>query len=179
MRVQKQMLGERLYPTIQKLEPRQPAGKITGMLLELSKTEILLLLENRAALVARVKEAVTVLEDHWQSCRQGVCNTCNLSPKPRAQPAVDGAAAVDVEEKISLVYDLTRLMSAIPEEQKQILRKWIFPKIRELQSAQAFQITDMLLELDHAEIICCLEDQVALVAKVKEAVEVLKTSQQG
>jgi len=60
---QKQMLGERLYPLIQKQQP-ELAGKITGMLLEMDNGELLHLLENQEALDGKVNEAVAVLRQH-------------------------------------------------------------------------------------------------------------------
>ncbi|EIE25350.1 polyadenylate binding protein [Coccomyxa subellipsoidea C-169] len=60
---QKQMLGERLFPLVQRLQP-ELAGKITGMLLEMDNSELLLLLESPDALVAKVDEAITVLKQH-------------------------------------------------------------------------------------------------------------------
>eukprot|EP00803_Ostreobium_quekettii_P009478 evm.model.scf_3314.1 EVM.evm.TU.scf_3314.1 scf_3314:5810-14064(+) len=62
-RQQKVMLGERLYPLVAELQPDR-AAKITGMLLEMDNAEILLLIENPAALLAKVDEAVTVLGEH-------------------------------------------------------------------------------------------------------------------
>ena len=50
---QKQMLGERLFPLIERLYP-DLAGKITGMLLELDNDELLHLLESSEALRAKV-----------------------------------------------------------------------------------------------------------------------------
>jgi polyadenylate-binding protein len=60
---QKQMLGERLYPLVQMQQPML-AGKITGMLLEMDNSELLLLLEDSDALTEKVDEAVTVLKQH-------------------------------------------------------------------------------------------------------------------
>ena len=57
------MLGERLFPLIQRTHPEQ-AGKITGMLLEMDNSELLHLLEDVNALNAKVLEAVEVLEKH-------------------------------------------------------------------------------------------------------------------
>lgn len=61
--VQKQMLGERLYPLINAQEPEY-AGKITGMLLEMDNTELLHLLEDKASLSNKVNEAMEVLKQH-------------------------------------------------------------------------------------------------------------------
>lgn len=58
-RQQKVMLGERLYPLVHGLQPDR-AAKVTGMLLEMDNAEILLLIENPAALAAKVEEAVGV-----------------------------------------------------------------------------------------------------------------------
>ncbi|KAK9819769.1 hypothetical protein WJX72_002177 [[Myrmecia] bisecta] len=60
---QKQMLGERLFPLVQNLQ-RELAGKITGMLLEMDNSELLLLLESPDALEAKVEEAMLVLKQH-------------------------------------------------------------------------------------------------------------------
>eukprot|EP00912_Choanoflagellata_sp_UC4_P000820 UC4_evm9s507 len=60
---QKQMLGESLYPSIQKLQP-ELAGKITGMLLEMDNSELLHLIEDVPALQSKVQEAVQVLKQH-------------------------------------------------------------------------------------------------------------------
>jgi polyadenylate-binding protein len=47
------MLGERLFPLIQSMQP-ESAGKITGMLLEIDNTELLHMLESRDSLKAKV-----------------------------------------------------------------------------------------------------------------------------
>lgn len=60
---QKQMLGERLYPLIQRMYPDLP-GKITGMLLEIDNSELLHMLEHSESLKAKVEEAVAVLQAH-------------------------------------------------------------------------------------------------------------------
>jgi polyadenylate-binding protein len=60
---QKDMLGKRLFPLVQRLQPgRQMAAKITGMLLEMDNSELLLLLQSPNALSAKVNEAIAVLE---------------------------------------------------------------------------------------------------------------------
>merc|ERR1719472_40881 len=60
---QKQLLGERLFPLIQNVEPHL-AGKITGMLLEMDNGELLNLLESPDALNAKIMEALSVLQMH-------------------------------------------------------------------------------------------------------------------
>jgi len=59
----KRFIGERLFPKIQAVEPRR-AGKITGMLLEMDDTELLVLLHDNNALFNKINEALAVLKDH-------------------------------------------------------------------------------------------------------------------
>merc|ERR1719167_1225845 len=59
--VQKQMLGEKLFPAITKYQP-ELAGKITGMMLEMDNSELLILLESEQQLKMKVDEAMRVLE---------------------------------------------------------------------------------------------------------------------
>ncbi|XP_043214453.1 polyadenylate-binding protein 4-like [Amphibalanus amphitrite] len=60
---QKQMLGERLYPMIQRMYP-ELAGKVTGMLLEIDNSELVHMLEHHESLKGKVDEAVAVLQAH-------------------------------------------------------------------------------------------------------------------
>jgi len=59
--VQKQMIGEKLFPAIAKFQP-EIAGKITGMMLEMDNSELLILLESEQQLKHKVDEALKVLE---------------------------------------------------------------------------------------------------------------------
>ncbi|XP_067014137.2 E3 ubiquitin-protein ligase UBR5 isoform X4 [Anabrus simplex] len=60
-----QQLGERLYPKVQALRPSF-AGKITGMLLELTPAQLLMLLASEEALRQKVEEAVELILSHSQ-----------------------------------------------------------------------------------------------------------------
>ena len=51
---QKQMLGERLFPLIQRMFP-DLAGKITGMLLEIDNAELVHMLEDQNSLKGKVR----------------------------------------------------------------------------------------------------------------------------
>ncbi|KAL2232082.1 UNVERIFIED_CONTAM: Polyadenylate-binding protein 3 [Sesamum indicum] len=57
---QRMMLGEQLYPLVERLEPNH-TGKVTGMLLEMDQTEVLHLIESPDALKKKVVEAMDVL----------------------------------------------------------------------------------------------------------------------
>jgi len=58
--VQKQMIGEKLFPMIAKIQPDM-AGKVTGMMLEMDNSELLMLLESEQQLRSKVNEALQVL----------------------------------------------------------------------------------------------------------------------
>merc|ERR550537_624753 len=59
--VQKQMIGERLYPQIAKFQP-ELAGKITGMMLEMDNSELIGLLDSDVQMKTKVDEAMRVLQ---------------------------------------------------------------------------------------------------------------------
>jgi len=59
--MQKQMLGEKLFPMVAKYQP-ELAGKITGMMLEMDNGELLMLLESEQQLKVKVDEALRVLQ---------------------------------------------------------------------------------------------------------------------
>ncbi|OLP86965.1 Sepiapterin reductase [Symbiodinium microadriaticum] len=60
-RMQKQLLGERLYPHVARSRP-EIAGRITSMLLEMENSEVLMLLQSEQHLQAKVDEARRLLE---------------------------------------------------------------------------------------------------------------------
>eukprot|EP00421_Protoceratium_reticulatum_P030300 CAMPEP_0168478644 /NCGR_PEP_ID=MMETSP0228-20121227/63062_1 /TAXON_ID=133427 /ORGANISM="Protoceratium reticulatum, Strain CCCM 535 (=CCMP 1889)" /LENGTH=245 /DNA_ID=CAMNT_0008494907 /DNA_START=63 /DNA_END=800 /DNA_ORIENTATION=+ len=59
--VQKQMIGEKLFPAIAAHQP-DLAGKITGILLELDNTELLTIIESQQQLMSRMDSALIALE---------------------------------------------------------------------------------------------------------------------
>lgn len=58
---QKQIIGERLYNKIGHMVPQEEIGKITGMMLEMDNSELLIILENEELLATKVTEASSVL----------------------------------------------------------------------------------------------------------------------
>jgi len=66
---QKQLLGERLYPLVYKVEPDQ-AGKITGMLLEMDNNDLLNMLDDQEALRKKMEEAMLVLQAHTAKIKE-------------------------------------------------------------------------------------------------------------
>lgn len=60
------MIGERLFPLVQREQPKL-AGKITGMLLELENGELIALLASPVALNDKIQEAMQVLQAHLES----------------------------------------------------------------------------------------------------------------
>ncbi|KAI7852238.1 hypothetical protein BDC45DRAFT_513787 [Circinella umbellata] len=63
---QNQILGERIYAVVQAKYP-QLAGKVTGMLLEMDKEDLISLINDRESLESKADEAVNVLEQHRAS----------------------------------------------------------------------------------------------------------------
>ncbi|XP_048590266.1 E3 ubiquitin-protein ligase UBR5-like isoform X2 [Nematostella vectensis] len=82
----RQSLGERLYPRVHALKPAL-ASRITGMLLELSPAQLLLLLASEDTLVQRVDEAVDVINE-----------AKNLSKEPAEEESVASAPVSEQEE---------------------------------------------------------------------------------
>ncbi|PGG99188.1 polyadenylate-binding protein, cytoplasmic and nuclear [Blastomyces parvus] len=78
---QKQMLGEAIYPKIQAQQP-ELAGKITGMLLEMDNAELLSLVDDEAALRAKVDEAINVYDEYMKS-KGGEGEAADPSKQPK------------------------------------------------------------------------------------------------
>lgn len=78
---QKQILGETIYPKIHASQP-ELAGKITGMLLEMDNAELLVLLEDDAALDSKVAEAMTVLEEYQKKSTDAPAEAASSDAAP-------------------------------------------------------------------------------------------------
>ena len=87
---QKQMIGERLHSLVQAQQP-ELAGKITGMLLELDNSVLLLLLDSPESLAEKISEALKVLEDH--GAQQTEYATSLLQDQPQLFRGCKPAAA--------------------------------------------------------------------------------------
>ncbi|XP_004496416.1 polyadenylate-binding protein 3 isoform X2 [Cicer arietinum] len=60
---QRMMLGEHLYPLVDRLTPNQHTAKVTGMLLEMDQSEVIHLIESPEDLKIKVSEALQVLHE--------------------------------------------------------------------------------------------------------------------
>lgn len=85
---QKQLLGEALFPKIQVIQP-ELAGKITGMLLEMDNAELVGLIEDDAALRAKVDEALNVYDEYVKTNKndEGAAEPAAEASKEAAKPA--------------------------------------------------------------------------------------------
>ncbi|XP_053600812.1 E3 ubiquitin-protein ligase UBR5 [Plodia interpunctella] len=94
-------LGERLYPKVHSLHPTF-AGKITGMLLELTPAQLLVLLASEDALRQKVREAMDLIVMHpseaildldvFSLSERGGRTVAGAPAPPPAAPAADDAA---------------------------------------------------------------------------------------
>lgn len=57
------MLGEHLYPLVDRLTPNNQTAKVTGMLLEMDQSEVIHLIESPEDLKIKVSEAMQVLRE--------------------------------------------------------------------------------------------------------------------
>lgn len=85
--LQKQFIGEKLFPLVHKRQP-ELAGKITGMMLEMDNAELLSLLDSETQLQAKVDEALSVLQRHHQGTVSSSHRTTATSTTSALAPAV-------------------------------------------------------------------------------------------
>ncbi|XP_038065653.1 uncharacterized protein LOC119735791 [Patiria miniata] len=156
---QKQMLGERLLPLIQR-SYGQLAGRITGMLLEIDNSELLHMLVSYELLKAKVDEAVNALKAHQAKKGPTLSNAQRITTFSGQEPLTP-----------------SMLAAATPQQQKQMLGERLHPLIKRSHGQLAGKITGMLLEIDNSELLHMLESYELLKAKVEEAVNVLKAHQ--
>ncbi|XP_039593142.1 E3 ubiquitin-protein ligase UBR5 isoform X6 [Polypterus senegalus] len=98
----RQALGERLYPRVQAMQPAF-ASKITGMLLELSPAQLLLLLASEDSLRARVDEAMELILAHGREngadsiLDLGLLDTSDKSQQENRKRHGSSRSVVDME----------------------------------------------------------------------------------
>ncbi|KAI3871126.1 hypothetical protein MKW98_015026 [Papaver atlanticum] len=78
-KLQRQMLGEQLFPLVKSIE-HDYAGKVTCMLLEMDKTEVLHLLESPDALKKKVSEFMELFQV-WMFLHKKPLLVYSLEPK--------------------------------------------------------------------------------------------------
>jgi len=96
-----------------------------------------------------------------------------MQPQPLPSQISQPAVHIVGQEPLTA----SKLASAIPQEQKQMLGERLFPLIQAMHEELAGKITGMLLEIDNSELLHMLEYRDSLSAKVEEAVAVLKAHQ--
>ncbi|XP_013417983.1 E3 ubiquitin-protein ligase UBR5 isoform X2 [Lingula anatina] len=98
----RRQLGERLFPKVANLQPSL-APKITGMLLELSPAQLLMLLASEESLRQRVDEAVDIIMTHGREMNADALldlDIFNLSAdKTKKSGSSAGSRASDLEEE--------------------------------------------------------------------------------
>ncbi|XP_071872949.1 E3 ubiquitin-protein ligase hyd isoform X2 [Bombus fervidus] len=102
-----QQLGDRLYPKVYALQPAL-AAKITGMLLELSPAQLLMLLASEDALRQKVEEAFELIRSHSQeSAREALLDLDVFSLIARCganKKKIENSILDDTEDNAPLFY---------------------------------------------------------------------------
>ncbi|GAA5877138.1 hypothetical protein JCM1840_005667 [Sporobolomyces johnsonii] len=104
--------------------------------------------------------------------RPGQPGQAGQQGRPQGYKVNQGVRNAD-EAKPSSGLTAAVLANAAPQEQKQMLGEALYPKIHVSQPELAGKITGMLLEMDSSELLYLLENDDALEAKIKEALDVL------
>ncbi|XP_078331394.1 E3 ubiquitin-protein ligase UBR5-like isoform X2 [Crassostrea virginica] len=98
----RRQLGERLYPKVRALQPSL-APKITGMLLELSPAQLLLMLTSEETLRQRVDEAVDIIMSHGRELSAEALldlDIFNLSASDKKKKPTERKSEVEEEEEL-------------------------------------------------------------------------------
>uniref|UniRef100_A0A914Q116 PABC domain-containing protein n=1 Tax=Panagrolaimus davidi TaxID=227884 RepID=A0A914Q116_9BILA len=200
--VQKQIIGERLFPLISRIATNDDVGKITGMMLHLENSELLVILENDNMLKSKVAEVTAVLHEseedgpmrpHFQGSQrptrmpmQGQPGTVHPNMPPIARQQQYNPDAAQQQPQMSQqpirqpVGPLSThlLAQASDAEQKQIIGERLLPLISRIAANEDVgKITGMLLQLDNSELWLILKNDDMLKSKVAEATAVLHGSQ--
>ncbi|XP_064229523.1 polyadenylate-binding protein 1-like isoform X2 [Aotus nancymaae] len=110
------------------------------------------------------------------AARSPASQIAQLRPRPRwTAPSVRPHPAIHVQGQEPLTVSM--LVSAAPQQQKQMLGERLFPLIQAMRPTLAGKITGMLLEMDNSELLYMLESPESLRSKVDEAVAVLQAHQ--
>jgi polyadenylate-binding protein len=88
-------------------------------------------------------------------------------------PTVAGARKPPVMGPSEAPISVGHIISAPPENQKQLIGEIIYMRVYDQYPELAGKITGMLLEMDNAELLRLLEDALSLDAKINEALAVL------
>jgi len=209
-----QLIGERLFPKIQvALAPRREhvslprlAGKITGMLLEMDNTELLVLLSEQRALMNKINQALGVLklagyQQKQSQQKQSQQKQSQQNPDRTRAAAIQRATPKQNDERPSNAMvdeyeskefdDVSKVKAAPakkdaklkPAEKMRLIGERLFPKIQDVEPRLAGKtgrtiVTGMLLEMDNTELLVLLSDQRALMNKINEALAVLEDHHQ-
>nr|GEY80575.1 polyadenylate-binding protein 2-like [Tanacetum cinerariifolium] len=153
------MLGEILYPLVDQLE-HEHAVKVTGLILEMDTMEVFHLLESPTKLRLMVAKIMDVL--------RGVLHDASRESMP-------------VKDLVSALVNTPtyrRRMIIIDDYFVQfwILGENLYPLVNKLEHKQGHKVTEMILELDTAEVLYLLESLNELKLVVDEAMDVLRNA---